>query len=286
MKKILITGKNSYVGNSLEKWLSKWKDKYLVDKISLRTEDWKDIDFSIYDVIFHVAGIAHISTKHSMKELYYKINRDLTINVAKKAREEKVKQFIFMSSMIIYGESTLKQEKVIDLNTIPKPNNFYGDSKLQAEIGIKNLENKDFHVVILRPPMIYGKNSKGNYPKLSKLSQITPIFPDIENQRSMIHIDNLCEFIRLIIDNQERGVFFPQNKEYVKTSDMVKLIAEIHGKKIKLIKVFNPIINLIGPNIRSINKLFGTLIYKKEISEYKIDYRIRSFRESIELTEK
>ena len=69
-----------------------------------------------------------------------------------------------------------------------------------------------------------------------KLAQKLPVFPDIDNQRSMLHIDNLCEFIRLMIDNEESGLFFPQNREYVKTSEMVKLIAEVHGKKISTYK--------------------------------------------------
>src|SRR5699024_9778086 len=131
-------------------------------------------------------------------------------------------------------------------DTVPTPSNFYGDSKLQAEEGIRPLESEDFKVVIVRPPMIYGKGSKGNYPRLSKLAQKTPIFPDFDNQRSMLHIDNLCEFIKLAIDNKERGLFFPQNEEYVQTSKMVKNIAEVYGKKVWITTLFNPIVKLFS----------------------------------------
>ncbi|WP_315969461.1 NAD-dependent epimerase/dehydratase family protein [Oceanobacillus massiliensis] len=230
MKRILITGKNSYVGNSFEKWLDNYPGEYSIDKLSLRDNSWKEKNFSSYDVILHVAGIAHVSSDPNKEELYYKVNRDLTVEVAKKAKIEGAKQFIFMSSIIVYGDST-SDRKVIDRNTVPKPSNFYGNSKLQAEEGIKNLESDNFKIVLIRPPMIYGRDSKGNYPKLAKAAQKLPVFPYVQNERSMLHIDNLSEFIRLMVDNKERGLFFPQNREFVKTSEMVKYIAEVHGKK-------------------------------------------------------
>lgn len=286
MKKILITGANSYIGTSFEKWLSKYPDKYFVDTLDMLSDSWQEKSFSKYDVIFHVAGIAHVSSNPKMKELYYKVNRDLAIEIAKKAKREGVKQFIFMSSIIVYGSSgRIGERKIIDKDTKPSPVDFYGDSKLQAEKGLRALESDIFKVVILRPPMIYGKGSKGNYPKLSKAARVLPIFPDIDNERSMLHIDNLCEFIKLMIDNEESGVFFPQNKEYVKTSEMVKLIADVQGRKIRLVKFFNPIIRLLGLKLGLINKVFGNMVYEKKLSVYKEKYQIRNLRETIELTE-
>lgn len=291
MKSILITGKNSYIGTSVENWLNKEADidkerhRYQIDTIDMEDGSWQEKDFSTYDVVFHVAGIAHVSTDPKLKDLYYKVNTDLTIKTAMKAKAEGVKQFIFMSSMIVYGDSK-SGKNVIDRNTVPKPRNFYGNSKLQAEIGINKIADDDFKIVILRPPTIYGNGSKGNYPILSKLARKSPIFPNIDNKRSMLHIDNLCEFIKLMIDNEESGLFFPQNKEYVKTSDMVKTISEVHGKKIILTKIFNPILRLMF-KVSIVNKVFGNLVYDKSLSEYgKADYYIRGFRESIELTER
>lgn len=281
MKRILITAKNSYIGHAFVEWTA---DRYIIDYISCRTDTWKKLDFSKYDVILHVAGIAHVSTDPEMEEEYYKVNRDLTINLATKAKADGVKQFIFTSSIIVYGDSS-SNKRVIDKNTIPTPSNFYGDSKLKAEEGIRPLESENFSVVILRPPMIYGKGSKGNYPKLAKVARKLPVFPDIDNQRSMIHIDNLCEFIRLMIDNEESGMFFPQNREYVKTSEMVNFIAEVHGKKIILTKCFNLILKVLGVRVGLINKVFGNLVYDKTISNYKDNYQLRDLLESIELTE-
>jgi UDP-glucose 4-epimerase len=282
MKKILITARNSYIGNAFAAWTA---DKFITEFITCRTDEWREMNLSKYDVILHVAGIAHVSTDPNMESQYYKVNRDLTVELATKAKNEGVKQFIFLSSIIVYGESS-RSERIIDKNTIPEPSNFYGNSKLQAEEGIVPLESDNFNVVIIRPPMIYGKGSKGNYPKLARAAQKLPVFPDIDNQRSMLHIDNLCEFIRLTIDNEESGIFFPQNSEYVKTSEMVTSIAEVHGKKVRLTKIFNPILRVLGTKVGVINKVFGNLVYEQSISEYKENYRVRNLKESIMLTEK
>lgn len=283
-KKILITGENSYVGNQLAVWLNKEPEKYEVVKKSVRDNKWKEIDFSRFDVVVHVAGIAHQDTKADQEDLYYKVNTKLTIDIASKAKSDGVKQFIFMSSMIIYGASSkIGEQKVVTNVTMPEPINFYGNSKLLAEAGILPLQSVNFNVVVLRPPMIYGKGSKGNYPLLAKFAKISPVFPDIDNQRSMLHIENLTEFIRLIIDNEKKGIYFPQNKEYVKTAEMVEEIAKVNGKEINLIKLFNPILIRLSKNINTINKIFGNLVYEKSLSEYKgIDYCINDFNQSID----
>ncbi|MCA9765826.1 MAG: NAD-dependent epimerase/dehydratase family protein [Carnobacterium sp.] len=285
-KSILITGETSYIGNQLADWLAKEPGEYKVTKISVRDNKWKEFDFSNYGTIVHVAGIAHQDTKADQEELYYKINTDLTINLANKAKSEGVKQFIFMSSMIVYGASNrIGEKKIITKDTVPAPINFYGNSKLKAENGILPLQSEMFNVAVVRPPMIYGKGSKGNYPLLAKFAKITPVFPNIDNERSMLHIDNLCEFLKIIIDENQFGLFFPQNKEYVNTRNLVLTIAEIHEKSIKITKLFNPLIKMfIGRGI--INKIFGDLIYDKSMSDYvDFDYQIRSFNESIKLTE-
>jgi UDP-glucose 4-epimerase len=285
-KKILITAKNSYVGNSFAAWVS-GKQAYSIDFISCRTDDWKRTSFSGYDVILHVAGIAHVDAKSELESLYYKVNRDLTIDLARKAKAEGVKQFIFISSMIVFGESSAKNRSlIVTKNSEPHPDGFYGNSKLQAEQGIIPLQDDEFRVVIIRPPMIYGKGSKGNFPKLAKLARKTPIFPKMDNKRSMLYIDNLCEFIRLIIDHEEQGIFHPQNNEYVNTTVLVCKIGEVYGKKIVTTKLFNPLIRLLGKKINAVHKVFGTFVYEKEMSEYKEEYCVFDLEESIRLTER
>ncbi|PIC99888.1 NAD-dependent epimerase/dehydratase family protein [Sporosarcina sp. P29] len=280
MKKILITGESSYVGMSLVKWLANYPEKYLIDSISLRNDSWKKEDFSEYDVVIHVAGIAHIKETRENKKKYYKVNRDLAYEVAQKAKKENIKQFIFLSSMSVFGVDN----GVININTPLTPKSNYGKSKLQAENLIKYLESSNFKIAIIRPPMIYGKGCKGNYSKIAKLALKTPLFPAIENKRSMIYIDNLCEFIRLVIENTKTGIFLPQNIDYVCTSEMVKMVAEIHGTKIKMTRLFNIFIRII--KINTFKKMFGDLIYERQPEEYENLYAIYDFETSIRLTEK
>lgn len=293
MKKILITGAGSYIGTTFENWIRDNSDAITTDTLDMKDVSWKERDFSGYDAIFHVAGIAHADVgkvTEEQKAMYYKVNTDLTIECAQKAKKDGAKQFIFMSSIIVYGESAgIGKELVITRNTPLSPANFYGDSKVKAEEGLLKLVDDSFKVVILRPPMIYGKGSKGNYPMLAKLAIKLPFFPDVENRRSMLYVGNLCKFVALMIENEESGIFFPQNRDPVRTSDMVKLIAKAHGKKIRLVKLFNLCLRLLG-NLggkpgRLVNKAFGNMVYEKEMSEYREDYRVYRLEGSIRLTE-
>lgn len=286
MKNVLITGKNSYIGTSLKNWLAIEPGKYKVDTISVRGNSWKNKDFSKYDTIVHVAGIAHQDTKASHEELYFKVNKDLTIEVATKAKKDGVKQFIFLSSMIVYGVSgKIGQEKMITMDTIPNPANFYGRSKLEAEEGIKLLQDAHFNVAVIRPPMIYGKGSKGNYPLLAKFAKVSPVFPNIKNKRSMLYIENLTQFIKLIITNNDFGIFCPQNEEYVSTSQMVKTIRQVYKKKMYLTPIFNFMLVRANSKVNVINKIFGDSCYDRKMSKYKQSYNIYSFEESIIKTE-
>lgn len=281
MKKILITGANSYIGTSFECYMNQFGNEYQIDTIDMQDPAWKEKDFSGYDVVFHVAGIAHQKETKENKELYYKINRDLAIDIAKKAKAQGVSQFIFLSSMSVYGMVVGK----IDKDTMPNPNTNYGKSKLEAEKGLLVLENDSFKVAILRPPMIYGKGCKGNYRTLAKLSLKLPIFPKVKNQRSMLYIDNLSCFVKLLVDRQSRGLFFPQNKEYVNTSEMATFICQAKGKKIHLTRLLNWTFPILSLGTSAIKKAFGSLIYDMSLSEDREEYSLCTFEESILRTE-
>ncbi len=287
MKKILITGANSYIGTSFENYIKQWSEEYSVDTVDMIDGTWRERSFAGYDVVFHVAGIAHSDTGNvsdDIKRKYYEVNTDLTIETAKKAKIEGVKHFIFMSSMIVYGNISH-----ITKNTEPKPTNFYGDSKWQADDAVRKLGSEFFKVAVLRPPMIYGKGSKGNYPLLSKLARKLPVFPKINNKRSMLHIDNLCEFLCRLVESGKEGVFFPQNAELVNTSDMVKVIAEVARHKIYVTSLLNPFV-IIGKCIPGklgnlCKKAFGSSYYNLDMSDDFEGYRVRNFPESINATE-
>lgn len=290
MKKILIAGSESYIGTSFENYIrSNFLNEYVIETVNMKDSAWGNNDFSGYDSVFYVAGIAHSDNSKITLEkskLYYSVNTDLTIKAAEKAKADGVRQFIFMSSAIVYGNSApIGKSKIIKIDTPASPNNCYGDSKLQAENGLLKLESENFNVVILRPPMIYGKNSKGNYPILSKFAQKLPFFPYVNNERSMLYIENLCEFVRLMIENNEQGIFFPQNAEYTNTSDMVKLIATVHKKNIRILKGFSWLLKIVSKFTPLVDKAFGSMCYEKSISEYKVEYRKFSLKESIVRTE-
>lgn len=290
MKRILITGADSFIGTSFESYIQNhFSDAYRIDTVDMTDHTWRERDFSQYDSVFHVAGIAHSDQGKISEEkakLYYSVNTDLAVETAKKAKSDGAKQFVFMSSAIVYGESApIGKKKCITKETPLSPANCYGDSKVRAEKGILPLSDDQFRVVILRPPMIYGKGSKGNYPLLVKFARKLPIFPCVKNERSMLYIENLCEFVRLMIENEEQGIFWPQNKEYSNTGELIKLIGKEHGKSICLLKGFTWALKLMSFFTGLVNKAFGNLIYDEKISEYKEEYRIYSLADSIKRTE-
>lgn len=290
MKKILITGAGSYIGTSFENYInSNFPDEYTVDTVDMIDGSRKEKDFSGYDTVFHVAGIAHSDNgkiSPEKEKLYYSVNTELTADTARKAKADGVRQFIFMSSAIVYGNSApIGKSKVITADTPVSPANCYGDSKVQAKNRLSELADDAFNVVILRPPMIYGKGSKGNYPMLAKLALKLPFFPKVKNERSMLYIENLCEFVRLMIENEESGIFFPQNSEYSNTAELVKMIAAAHGKKIRLIGGFTWALKLLSLFTGLVNKAFGNLVYDKALSEYKQAYRIVKLKDSVNITE-
>lgn len=281
MTRVLITGAGSYVGESVKKYILSTSKDFEIDAVDTMGDNWKKADYSIYDVVFHVAGIAHVNADPKMELLYYKVNRDLTIEVAKHAKAAGVKQFIFMSSQIVFHESQSLKGEVLTASTKESPNGFYGNSKLQAELGIKPLEDEDFKVCILRPCMIYGPNAKGNFPRLAKLACKTPIFPCWHNKRSMLYIDNLAEFVKQAIIRQLSGTFYPQNREQADTVEIIRYFANAVGHKMWITKLLNPFVWLGSFVLQPINKMFATYYYDPSMSNMDFDYQLVSFEDSL-----
>lgn len=271
MKKILITGANSYIGESVRDYLLQYQDLYRVDIKDAIGWEPVESDFTGYDVVFNVVGIAHRKESDENRQLYFDVNRDLVIEIAKKAKGSGVKQFILLSSMAVYGLTVGHITKT----TVVNPVNAYGMSKAEADEAIEKLSDDKFHFACLRPPMVYGKGAKGNYQRLRRFALKSPVFPNYKNERSMIYIGNLCEFVKNCIDYELSGLYFPQNKEYVNTSSMVKQIAKCHEKKIVLTIVLNWAIKLFSVNV--IKKVFGSLTYEKvdTVNKYGLEESIR-----------
>ena len=284
MKKVLITGAGSYVGESVRRYImDKMPGQYQIDAVDTMGDNWKKAEYSQYEVVFHVAGIAHVNADPKMEPLYYKVNRDLTIEVARHAQQAGVKQFIFMSSQIVFHESQSLKTEVLTAETKPNPNGFYGDSKLQAEEGLKALraEGGEMKICILRPCMIYGPNAKGNFPRLAKLACKTPIFPAWHNKRSMLYIDNLAEFVLQAIVRGLEGTFYPQNRELADTVEIIRFFAKAAGHKVWITRLLNPFVWLGSFVLQPINKMFATYYYDPEMSKMEFDYQLVSFEESL-----
>ena len=281
MKRILITGAGSYVGESVRKYILSTSSEIQIDAVDTMGDNWKKADYSQYDVVYHVAGIAHVNADPKMEALYYKVNRDLTIEVARHAKACGVKQFIFMSSQIVFHESQSLKTEMLTAETKENPNGFYGDSKLQAELGIKPLEDENFKVCILRPCMIYGPNAKGNFPRLAKLACKTPIFPCWHNKRSMLYIDNLAEFVKQAILRELSGTYYPQNRELADTVEIIRFFAKAAGHRIWITRLLNPFVWLGSFVLQPINKMFATYYYAPEMSKMDFDYQLVSFEESL-----
>ena len=276
MKNILITGKSSYIGSHLNDFIS--DDNYSVSLMSVYDDAWQSTSFKQYHTIVHTAALVHNSTKNATEEQFDQVNYQLTLALAKKAKKEGVKHFIFLSTMSVYGLSTGH----ITASTPLNPNTPYGQSKAKAENALKALSSEDFVVTIIRPPMVYGPNCKGNYKTLYKIANIAPIFPKVNNKRSAIFIDNLSAFIKIVIDNKIEGTLFPQNSEYLNTSEAVSLLAKASSKKIYISKLAGFGVNLLmfSPTFQ---KAFGNLTYDPNLSggPNDLEYNMVNFKDSV-----
>ena len=276
MKKVLITGANSYIGVSFETYMRQWAPQYRVDTLDVIGDGWMQTSFAGYDTVFHVAGIAHQKETAENAALYYQVNRDLALDIARKAKADGVKHFVFMSSMSVYG----MDRGVITPDTKPAPTTNYGRSKLEAEIGLQSLADESFLLTVLRPPMVYGKNCRGNFQLMLKLAQKSPVFPAVNNRRSMISIENLCRFVYLVIGRQEPGLFCPQNKEYVNTTQMVRLIAQKLDRRIFFSRLAGLAVGAMVPFVSVARKAFSTLIYE-DFERHDFSYCTEPFEDSV-----
>ena len=290
MKRILITGAGSYLGKSLSAYLAQWPEEFRVDAISVRDDSWKAADFHIYDAIYHTAALVHMAQSKNdpaQAEAYDRVNARLPIAIAEKAKAEGVGQFVFLSTAAVYGlTAPFGKTVTITAQTPVCPTDNYGSSKWKAEQGLQALADDHFRVVILRPPMIYGKDCKGNFRTLEAMAQKLPFFPAVSNQRSMLYVGNLNALVRLLLQSGEGGLFCPQNREYVNTSLLVQQIAAAKGKKMVLVPGFGWALSLLRRMTPAVDKAFGSLCYDQSLSQYSQDYCLYDFPASVRESER
>jgi len=285
MKKVILIGVGGYIGSKFIEYINTNYPDWQVDAVDSMNRKWFENSFHGYDAVYNVSGLAHANARKGSEEQYYAVNGQLPIDVATKAKAEGVPLFIQMGSQIVYGDmSKLGEEKMIYSETIPSEPTIYGRSKMMAERGLKELECDSFQVAYLRPPLVYSESARDNFARLVNFAKKMPIFPILKNNQSMVYIDNLCELIRLIIENNKGGIYFPQQEVYIETSKMVADIAKAIGNKMWQTRIFNPFLSLLSkiPQMGFIRKAFGSLTYDIELSNhFNGKYRVVSYEESI-----
>ena len=267
MKKLLITGSNGFVGNY---FINKYKGKYDIRTFSFLKDDINSLDCIDIDVVFHLSALVHQMGGASCEE-YERVNVTQTLQLAKIAKESCVKHFVFMSTVAVYGIETGVMNEKSDYTPITE----YGKSKLRAEIELQKLENKNFKVSIIRPPIVYGKNAPGNMKSLLKLINKVPLLPfgKIENKRSMVYIGNLSHLVDEIIIQKKSGVFLASDDEPISTSRLIELIAKNLDKKIYLVKIpfFESLLELVKPSFHK--RLYGSLEVDNSITKEKLNLK-------------
>jgi UDP-glucose 4-epimerase len=267
--KILITGSNSFVGSNFRKF-SRFKD---VDEVSLIENKPEDLDLRKYDVILHVAAIVHQTKKIHESEYFY-VNRDLCVQTAEYAKKGGAKQFVFLSTLKVYGE----HETGLGLrNEHSKcfPDDSYGRSKYEAENGLTKLNDVNFTVSIIRPSLVYGKGVKANMQSIVNLIRYCPLLPfrNTNNRRDFIYVENLISLIDRIIEEKVPGVFIAKDAKAISTMELVQLLSNALHKKVilfKLPKVFIRIGVFLAPGI--INRLYGSFEFDNTETRKKLNF--------------
>lgn len=262
-KHILITGSSGYVGSHLADNLEQLGNK--VSRLNLKNTLWKELDFKQYDAIIHTAALVHNNDPNAQLAEYFRVNMHLTFNLAMEAKKCGVKHFVFMSTMAVFGEDGKIGEMVELTNpTNLKPVTNYGISKAKAEAKIREIADDNFKVAIIRPPMIYGVGSPGNFTKLIKVAKRLPIIPNLSNARSALYIKHLEQFVNEIIKHEMTGIYHPKDKFEFNTTKVVTEIRKNEHKNTFLLpipKAMYPILN----KFRVISKIYGNLVYAKSL---------------------
>ena len=267
MRKVLIAGQHSFIGTAVERRLAAFPDRYATTSLDMHGEGWRSFDFSPFDCVLHVAGIAHVSPKPELRPLYEAVNRDLAVACARRAREMGVRQFIYLSSAIVFGDAAPAGEVgEITPETSPSPAGAYGRSKLEAEHGLRALENERFRVTILRPMMVFGRGCKGNYNALAAMARRAPLFPNFPNRRGMVYIDDLAECVRRHIDEGAGGIFHPQTF-IASTADLARAVAKAHGRRALFPRFLNGPVRMLGKS-GTVRRAFGGFYYREDMADH------------------
>lgn len=282
--KVLIIGKDSYIGNHIDEWLS--SRGMAVSQLDVLTDVWKTFDYSPYGAIVHVAGIVHRPDCKDW-ELYKRVNTDMPVAIASMAKAQGVNQYVFFSTMGVYGRGKKLRPNIIDEDSSLEANGMYGESKLLAEEGLVKLQDEHFCVVCVRPPSVYGKGCRGGYiTGFTAIARRLPIIPQVyENvKQSFIYIDNLSEFVRLSIVNGLSGAFCPQDDKAVSANELLEVISNGIGKKYRSSRLLGFVVRLLS-FVPLVKKAYGGIEYSEELSTIEgVNYVVVPFEEGMRRT--
>jgi len=266
MKNILITGSNGFIGSY---FIKKYMQTYNLKVFSFLHEKIENLECSDCDVVLHLSGLVHQMAGASEEE-YIKINLKQTLAIANKAKKSGVKQFIFMSTVKVYGEET---DLPYTENSVCNPKDAYGRSKLKAEQELLKLQSNSFKISIIRTPIVYGYGVKANIKKLINLVDKISLLPfgSISNQRSFVYVGNLSHLCDLIIKQEISGIFLASDDQPISTSQLCTLIADKLHKKIYLIKIpfFEILLSKIKPSLYK--RLYKNLIIDNSLTKKKLN---------------
>lgn len=235
-KTLMITGASGFIGRN---FIEKYKDRYNIIPVSLLKTKPEEIKFKKVDTVLHLAALVH-QMNGAPREKYFEVNTELTRKIAEAAKKNKVKHFVFYSTVAVYGtHGSLNEKLILTKESKVNPKTPYAQSKWEAEKILENLESNNFKISILRPPMVYGKNCPGNMKRLEKLVKVVPILPfgNDENKRTLVHINKLLEITKEVIDKEISGIIIPKNDEDMSIKEIVEEIIKKENKKIYLVKV-------------------------------------------------
>ena len=243
--KLLLTGSSGFIGSYFQ---SHYSDRYDIETFSFLKDDLKSLDLMRIDTVVHLSALVH-QMGGAAKEEYQRVNVDNTLALAQKAKQSGVKQFIFMSSVKVYGEES---DTPYSEATKCEPMDDYGVSKLEAENQLRELEDENFSVSVLRTPVVYGKGVKANILNLVKLVDKVPVLPfgGIENRRSMVYIGNLCDMIDRICESKISGTFLAGDDKPVSTTELIEIIAKVRNRKVVLLNIplFPQLLKTVKPS--------------------------------------
>jgi UDP-glucose 4-epimerase len=234
----------------------------------------QNIDFSKYDVIIHLVAIVHQSEQIQEDE-YFKINRDLCLNVAQRAKNAGVKQFIFLSTVKVYGEYNPVSGPWNE-DSVCNPDDSYGKSKYEAEIELHKMETSDFIVSIIRTPLVYGVGVKANMLSILKLVDMFPFLPlaKVNNKRSFTSAENLVAFIDRIIEIRASGIFIAMDEKPLSTTELVRMISKFLNKKVWLFKMPDFLVRMGKAMIPKIfDRLYGSFEMDNSKTLMLLDFR-------------